>query len=300
MSKLGTAIKIHKELGFRGLIYAISNKLQGKPALYGIIKKNDDTVVIRKKSKISKTNEDYIETAPSVQNVLDIFKGQWSCKIPIENTESGSGDFFKDDKRIPMWNSAYPVNNKTILELGPLEGAHTYQLENLGASSITSIEASRTNYLKCLIVRNLLKLNVDLLHGDFREYLKTCDKKYDIILASGVLYHMTEPAQLLKDIARVTDNLFLSTQYYSEDRHDIYKFEPKPIKIDGKYKGYKHYYVNMDDDDLVLGGTRNYSVWMKKEDILNVLEDVGFSKVVLLEDRIDDPLGNLLTLYAGK
>jgi len=304
MSKIRAAQNILKELGFRGFIYAIGNKLQGKPTLFGIIKEHNadtgQTKTIKLNTK-SKTNKDYLETTPSVQNVLDIFKGQWSCKVPIENTVSGPGDFFNNDERISNWNSIYPVKDKSILELGPLEGAHTYQLEQLGAASITSIEASRTSYLKCLIVKDLLNMNVELLHGDFREYLKTCDKKYDIVLASGVLYHMTDPISLLQDIAKITDNLFLSTHYFSKKREDKSAlFDPNPIILSGNYKGYKHYYVNTDDADLILGGTKNFSIWMEKDDILSVLNNVGFNNIVLLSDNTKNPLGNIMAVYAGK
>ena len=45
-----------------------------------------------------------------------------------------------------------------ILELGPLEGAHTYRLEQLGAERILAIEANVEAYLKCLIVKEILGL----------------------------------------------------------------------------------------------------------------------------------------------
>ena len=45
-----------------------------------------------------------------------------------------------------------------ILELGPLESGHTYQLERLGAGSILCIEASPEFYLKSLIIKEILGL----------------------------------------------------------------------------------------------------------------------------------------------
>ena len=60
-----------------------------------------------------------------------------------------------------------------ILELGPLEGAHTYQLEKLGAAEIVAIEANKEAFLKCLIIKELAQLErARFLLGDFVTYLE--------------------------------------------------------------------------------------------------------------------------------
>lgn len=86
----------------------------------------------------------------------------------------------------------------TVLELGPLEAGHTYMLEKMGARSIVAVEANSRAYLKCLIVKELFELKrAKFLLGDFVAYLKNNTRHFDLCLASGVLYHMQNPAELL-------------------------------------------------------------------------------------------------------
>jgi hypothetical protein len=68
-----------------------------------------------------------------------------------------------------------------------------------------------------LTVQNALKFNADFILGDFRPYLDTCTDTYDLLVASGVLYHMTEPVKLLQDMAKVSASIGVWTHYYDAD-----------------------------------------------------------------------------------
>ena len=76
----------------------------------------------------------YIMSAPSPQNAIDIFEGEWASELPDPSLIAGSITLF-DDYRI-KWFAEHlgGFQNKTILELGPLEAGHTYMLERLGAA----------------------------------------------------------------------------------------------------------------------------------------------------------------------
>lgn len=245
-------------------------------------------------------DERYVEAAPSKENVIDIFKGSWASILPIEGVKTGYANLF-DDSRIYEWNKICPVSNKKILELGPLECGHSYMLEKLGASSVTSIESNNISFMKCLIVKDIFDLHTNLLHGDFREYLKNCKEKYDIVLASGVLYHMLDPKQLIRDISNVTDTVFLWTHYYSEDRHDIAcQFDKEPILINNTYKAYKRYYGEALDWSGFCGGSAPHSFWLTKDDIIDTLKESGFDNVIIIDDEADHPNGSCITAFAQK
>jgi SAM-dependent methyltransferase len=83
-----------------------------------------------------------------------------------------------------------------VLELGPLEGGHSFMFERLGAREVIAIEANPRAYLKCLIIKELLDLRrVRFLCGDFLEYLRADGTDFDLVFASGVLYHMRNLAR---------------------------------------------------------------------------------------------------------
>ncbi|WP_228042676.1 MULTISPECIES: hypothetical protein [unclassified Tychonema] len=78
----------------------------------------------------------YVKSAPSVQNALDIFQGEWASKLPgdLSLLNAGQSGLF-DDARI-TWavEQLGEIKGKNILELGPLEAGHTYMLEITGSS----------------------------------------------------------------------------------------------------------------------------------------------------------------------
>ena len=103
-----------------------------------------------------------------------------------------------------------------MLELGPLEGGHSFSMHQLGAGSITAIEANSRAFLRLLCVKELFGLDrLRPLLGSFMPFLVEPDsRQYDLVVASGVLYHMTDPLMLLDLICNLTDRVFLWTHYY--------------------------------------------------------------------------------------
>ena len=117
----------------------------------------------------------YKKGYPEKQNIVDIFSGNWFCSFPKEsNLLSGGNVNAFEDKRI-SWaeDKLGAFCGQKILELGPLEGGHSFMLWKKEASEIISIEADDNAFLKCLCVKEIFEMkNVTFLNGDFREYLK--------------------------------------------------------------------------------------------------------------------------------
>lgn len=171
--------------------------------------------------------------------------------------------------------------DRDVLELGPLEGGHTYLIDRLGARSVTAIEASARAYLKCLIAKETFgMLRAHFLLGDCLAHLRTTDRTYDIDVACGILYHLTNPVELL---ARRCRAIFLWTVFYDPE------FIAKQEKPDARFSpavpmehaGFKHavhrfnYGASLDWKGFCSGGEL-YSYWMEKPEILAALEHFGF------------------------
>jgi hypothetical protein len=134
---------------------------------------------------------------PADQNIVDLFDGEWSSAFPQEsglNARPGTAALFADsrvDWAIQVFGG---IRNREILELGPLEGGHTYMFHQHGVKSSISIEANTRAFLKCLCVKELFGLHAAQFRlGDFISFMERSDKKYDVTFASGVLYHMEDP-----------------------------------------------------------------------------------------------------------
>lgn len=251
----------------------------------------------------------FVQVAPSSQNVLDLFQGDWSSAMPFTsglNTEPGYAGLFEDG-RITWANQVLgPFGGKTVLELGPLEGGHSYMLHGLGAK-VTAVEANSAAYLRCLCIKEIFNLiGVRYLLGDFSKFLSENNQRFDAVIASGVLYHMTNPVELLKSIARSTDRVFLWTHYYDEsvysNRADAHLFRRDKGVDDllGGYGGVRKLYAQEALDWTgFTGGTNVHAIWMDKKSILRFFADYGF-KTSINFDQADHPNGPAFAVCAQR
>lgn len=253
--------------------------------------------------------DSYIKSAPHPQNALDIFQGEWSSKLPPphHNLSAGTALVF-DDPRIKWFiKEIGGVTGKSILELGPLEGGHTYMLEKSGAAAITAIDANTRSYLKCLVIKELFQLQkANFLCGDFVEYLGQDGESFEVCLASGVLYHMQKPAELIALLAsRCTQYIFLWTHYYD---HEIISTNPNLAHkfsepIQGEYQGFSHQLYRQEYKSALgwsgfCGGNAPISYWMTRQDILDCLRHFGFSDLRIGHDQPSHPNGPSFAITA--
>src|SRR4051794_21272528 len=156
------------------------------------------------------------KASPTAQTELDVFRGQWSYKLPIDATESGEANGYTPSRAFLRNCEATlgAFEGWNVLELGPLEGEITYAIHQMGVRRITSVEARAASYLKCLVAKNLLDLGRSrFMLGDFMSYLEQVEERYDFCCAQGVLYHMLDPVRLLQLVARTSDRCFIGTHY---------------------------------------------------------------------------------------
>lgn len=246
----------------------------------------------------------FVTEAPTAQAALDLFAGDWSSAMPIGSgltSQPGHAGLF-NDSRIHWADQQLSFEGKTILELGPLEGAHSCMIQQLRAESIIAIEANTRAFLKCLCIKEIFALNrVQFKLGSFIPYLKSC-KKFDIIIASGVLYHMTEPLKLLELLVARSNRIFLWTHYFDEhlisSRSDRDAFAPM-AEIDGSsYRGSKKLYPEAALSwSGFSGGTDSYAIWLERESLLRFFSDRGYA-VSTAFDQIDHVNGPALALCA--
>ncbi len=227
---------------------------------------------------------------PSHQNAIDIFQERWASNIGevCPGLNSGPGPFFSADRR-PSIAAQYlgfepgSLQGMNIIELGPLEGAHTYQLAKLGADRVLAIEANAEAFLKCLVVKEILRTpRCRFLLGDCLKFLQESHDQFDMIFCSGILYHMENPFELIKAISAHTDRVFLWTTHYNPDDLAVLARLPKPVVCDGlKLTFYEQTYS---DPELKLGtfwgGNRPTASWLAREDIELCFRHFGYDLTV--------------------
>ena len=254
--------------------------------------------------------DSYVTSAPSAQNAIDIFEGEWSSILspPLEGVVAGPVPLFGDERVSWAIEQFGGIAGKTVLELGPLEGGHSWMMNASGAR-VTAIESQTRAYLRCLIAKELIGMpDVRFLLGDFNEYLRQDPDHFDICFASGVLYHMRNPVETIELMARGADQLFLWTHYYDEDvirASDL--LSPRFTKVTtSSYQGFDHTLHQFDyayalDSNAFCGGGNVFSNWLTRDELLGALEHFGWSvDTIAYETTHEHPHGPALCIAASR
>ena len=242
---------------------------------------------------------------PTHQNAVDLFSQTWVSAFPATSGLTGGTASHFNDARVTWAASVLGgLNGLSILELGPFEAYNTYQFQQAGAGTVLSIESSHVNFVKCLVVQNIFSLRATFLLGDFQEYLATTKQSFDVCWASGVLYHMTEPVELLEGISRISNTVFIWTQYYDAAHITGEKaaFFDSALDREIQYRGRLiklHYrsYLEIATASFS-GGADQYSYWLEKNDILYILSELGYSQIDIGIDNPEHPPGPAMFFLA--
>lgn len=251
--------------------------------------------------------DEYVSSAPSAQNAVDVFVGEWSSRLPMEGVAAGEIPLFEDDRVEWALGHLGDLTDRAVLELGPLEGGHSYLLERAGAR-VTAVEAQTRAYLKCLIAKELLGMaRVRFLLGDFVEYLRSTEDEFDLCFASGVLYHMRDPVETLELITKVAGQLFVWTHVYDEavvDASELLRPRFSAHKP-ATHGGFEHVLHRFNYEDALrlkgfCGGGARYSNWLSRDDLFGALEHFGWRIEGVGFDQPDHPHGPALALLARR
>lgn len=263
--------------------------------------------------------EGMVLKAPDPQWTVDLFSGDWAYELPIPGVHSGKGRGFLE-KHHAVWQCEQKfgrLHGMSCLELGPNEGEISFHLHHAGCSEVLAIEARVLSFLKCLVVKNFLKLDsVQFALGDFVKYMESSDRRFDLCMAAGVLYHMPDPVRVIELMAKRAKRISLATHYFHEK---ILQYDPAADKtgmpcanwtfpapegfihthgsLSVRYHRYEYPGRQDDHETYGHGGTAMFSNLMSLDDICRTLEHFG-CKIVALTDSADCERGPFVTLAA--
>lgn len=248
---------------------------------------------------------------PSPANAVDIFAGDWSSVFPddIGIDTGGFAPLFTDGRIDWMVEAVGGVDGQRILELGPLEGGHTWALEvEHGAAEIVAIEANQRAFLRCLVAKEILRTTRSrFLLGDFNRYMAETDERFDLVVACGVLYHMEEPARHIGLLCSMADTVFVWTHYYDRERIEsdpnlARKFSASTeVEVDGVvHTVHRQDYLDALGWGGFCGAGRPSANWLELADIRAVFDHHGFDITETAFEHPDHPHGPALAFLARR
>ncbi|HEY1539263.1 MAG TPA: class I SAM-dependent methyltransferase [Solirubrobacteraceae bacterium] len=249
-----------------------------------------------------------VTSAPSAQHAVDAVPDTWASRLPapLAEVRTGTAELFQDERMTWAFGNLGGLEDRTVLELGPLEGAHSYMAQQAGARHVTAVEANTTAFLKCLVVKELLDLDrCHFLCGDVLEYMQASTETFDVCVACGILYHSTEPVRMLELISRRATRLVMWTHVFDpvalQRKHLAKRLGPATeLEHAGyRYRAHRHTYGWLDRRLAGFwGGTQPYSNWMPREELLRALEHFGWRDVTIAFDDPTNANGPALALTA--
>lgn len=253
--------------------------------------------------------DQYVRTAPSAQSAIDLFTGEWSSRFPASTgLVAGDVPLFEDPRISWVIDRAGGVEGKRILELGPLEAGHSYMMHQAGAS-VVAVESNSRAYAKCLIVKEVLNLQrCSFLLGDFVRYLEETDEEFDVVIASGVLYHSPDPLGLLESIARVARQVAIWTHYFepavvaaNPDQERMFVPEAEKVSWKGdSFALHRRNYLESLQWAGFCGGPESSALWMERDGLMTALGLLGYSRIDVQHDDLQNPNGACVMLFAEK
>jgi len=252
----------------------------------------------------------YNTKIPTTQAAADLLS-PWISRLPDtpagEEMDIGQIPLF-GDPRISKFLERVNVMGKHVLELGSLEGGHSFMLSQAGAT-VTGIEGSPLGYLKTLLIKDAYDLaNFKPVFGNLVSSLEVAAAKgvkFDALLASGVLYHMTEPMKVLHLMSQVTDEILVWTHYYDKNRAITdpgRSFDPNTaIIVEGGITHTPHCFQYTTRKKDFIGGQETGACLLDRKDMLEALQHWGFEIEVFEEFTVENhPGGAVLTYRAHR
>lgn len=213
-------------------------------------------------------------------------RGPWFTRFSIDGVDYGGETSFADEYRIRDFERTFPDTDH-ILELGSLEGGHTFELIKRPGRSVVAVEGRADNVERARYARRCLRATeVRFVHANLETTPLRRFGRFDVVYCSGLLYHLPDPAALLDQFAAVAPATFVATHYARDD------------EVDAVLHGMPgRWYSELGLGDP-LSGMSARSFWPARDALLDRIRSAGFVRVEVLHDAPEHPNGAHISLAA--
>ena len=216
-------------------------------------------------------------------------RSPWVTRFYLDDVYYGGDYDAAGDHRLAKFLEFAPAP-RTVLELGSFEGGHSLALAaHPSVERVVSIEGRKENIEKASFVQRITgDRKVEFIQGHLEHMDLRRLGKVDAVLCLGVLYHLSNPWRLIKQLAAVSDTLFLWTHFVLDKDSEL---------LTSDMRG--RYYVESADGDLS-GGLGELSCRLTLGSLMQCLQGSGLRLVESCEIDMTHPSGPGILLGARR
>jgi SAM-dependent methyltransferase len=203
--------------------------------------------------------------------------------------EGGDDPFYALTTKVLLERAGGSLRGKRILDLGCLEGGYSAAFAQMGAREVIGIEARAKNFERCLLVKDCLRLkNLFFYKEDVKNVKRDWFGDFDIVFASGILYHLDDPYSFLKNISEMSLDFTLIDTHIA--RRDSWAHSCSEELIEKTFGAKK--YIGREAFEFPKGLPQEEvesflwssysnptSFWLIEESLVNMFSHVGFNYI---------------------
>ena len=175
-------------------------------------------------------------------------------------------------------------NQLSVLDLGSGEGAMSLALWNKGVRDITCVEVREVNVEKMKFVFNHFGVEANIHQTSIGDFLKTNTKKYDIVIFMGILYHLLNPFDIIKQLSEITnDSIVMETVVAKVDTLEFGNRDRYSAEKEG-------FFIRVDTTESQTAGLSNLEMWATVGALDMLMEEYSFGKINHWEFDNDAPI----------
>jgi hypothetical protein len=211
----------------------------------------------------------------------------WVFQFRIDGHDYGGATSAVGDVRLERFFRFAP-NAANILELGALEGAHTFILaERPGVKRVLALEGREVNLRKARLIQNLLQVrNVEFAQANLEERDLAAFGKFDAIFCSGLIYHLPEPWKLIEKLPAIAPSLFIWTHYAPDADAEVIS------------NGLRGKILGEGGSEEPLSGMSPTSMWLTLGSLITSLTKSGYRSIHVIHNDLTHSNGPAVTIGA--
>jgi len=176
---------------------------------------------------------------------------------------------------------------RTVVDLGCLEGGFTLAFADRGAAQALGIEARAVSVERCRLAAALRgAATAEFVEADIKDELARRDP-FDVVFAAGILYHVADPAALLRTMRASCSSVALIDTHVADETEVSHGCsDVVEMTSDGRtYRGrrFPEYAPDVSDADkselLWAAWSDADSFWPLESDLVEMVRAAGFRDV---------------------